>query len=413
MRLIIRHSLLTLLLCSTTSIYLPLNAQQGVKKKILLFSGHGGGGHLAAASAIRSYLINDYNIEVAFMFDEVLKETDIVQRISQGRMTGDEFYNFLIKKKWHLLLNKLYDAGKISFKVSEPHIENILFAYLDEKRPDLIISVIPFVNNIILQTAQILNIPFLLIPTDLDPTMALIGVKKPAYEKFKLGLAYNAAEINEKIKKNLIPKAKISYIGFPVRPCLLDKNFCKSIDEFNIPTNKPVVLLLMGSQGSKELYKYAKEFTKVTVPIHLLVAIGKSEIMRTKINSIKFPPNITYTVVGFTDKMPELLRRADVFVSKSGGVSVNEGIYANVPMLLDASSTLLRWEKFSIDFVVKHKFGKAIKHISPLFGQSFSDVINTLFSDKTELNEYKKNLIAFQKPNPQIAIKELVESLIQ
>lgn len=393
----------------------PFGVQAEIaKKKILIFSGHGGGGHVSASTAIKSYLDPEkYTVNVAFMFDEVLRESDLVSRATKGKISGDDLYNMLMKKKLHTVLNKIYDVGVLTFKLQEPTIEKILFAYLEKMQPDLIISVIPLVNNAILQTATVLNIPFLLIPTDLDPGMALNAIKKPTYDRFRVGLSYDVEAINGKVISHFIPRSKISYVGFPVKKCFVDKQFCQSIEnEFPIPKDKPVVLVLMGSQGSVELYKYAKELAKVKVPLHLIFAVGRSEGLKEKINTIKFPSHITYMVVGFTDKMPEIMQKANLFISKSGGVSVNEGIYANLPMLLDASTILLRWEKFNLNFVVQQGFGQVVKHISHLLFEPLSSKINKLFEDQTKLQEYKRNLEAFAKPNPSKEIPALVAQMV-
>ena len=46
-------------------------------------------------------------------------------------------------------------------------IQQLLHDYFIQTKPSLIISVIPLINNIILDAAQELNIPFMMVPTDL------------------------------------------------------------------------------------------------------------------------------------------------------------------------------------------------------------------------------------------------------
>jgi len=42
---------------------------------------------------------------------------------------------------------------------------------------------------------------------------------------------------------------------------------------------------------------------------------------------------------------------SDLCITKSGSVSVCETIYSNLPVLLDATSDVLRWEQFNHRFI--------------------------------------------------------------
>ncbi len=61
-----------------------------------------------------------------------------------------------------------YNIGSWYYNFFKSSVEPLLEKYLTQHQPDLIISVIPLINNLVLKVAQKLNIPFLLIPTDLD-----------------------------------------------------------------------------------------------------------------------------------------------------------------------------------------------------------------------------------------------------
>ncbi len=421
--------LLPILFISSLNLFGPIEAEQprrrrsvgtkpthGVRKKILMFSGHGGGGHLVASNALTSYLGNDYDIEVAFMFDEVLKDVDAIQKVTHGKKSGDDFYNALIKKQLHFTLNRIYGVGRYVFDFKKDTIKSILTRFIKDKQPDLIISVIPLVNNSLLKVAKSLNIPFLLLPTDLDATMALHSLHNPTYEKFRLGLSYNIPEVNKVVQEHGIPQFKIRYVGFPVNKCFINPKSCPPVDkEFGLPSDKPVVLLLMGSQGSTKIKKYVEALAKANSSFHLVIAIGKSEKLRPALEKIKFPSHITRTIVGFTDKMPQLLNRANLFITKTGGLSINEGIYSNTPMFLDATYILLRWEKLSVSVVTDHEFGIAIKRVDGFwpFYKGVAFYLDQFLQDPALLKKYRYNLEQLYKPNPTEEIPRLVASMIK
>jgi single-stranded DNA-specific DHH superfamily exonuclease len=61
----------------------------------------------------------------------------------------------------------------------------------------MVISVVPIFNKAILQAAQKLDIPFLLMPTDLDIRGFVYNIRNPEYKKLYLSLMYQDQEITK------------------------------------------------------------------------------------------------------------------------------------------------------------------------------------------------------------------------
>src|SRR5262249_25768780 len=147
----------------------------------------------------------------------------------------------------------------------------------------------------------------------------------------------------------------------PLRPEFFTAKDINGIKkEFNIQPNKPVILMLMGAVGSQALFTFAQEILKISFPCHVIICVGKAHEMIDKIKQLNFPSHISYTVVGFTQKMADLMAVADLFITKSGTVSVCEAIYSNLPLLVDATTGVLAWEQFNHQFIKKHGFGDII-----------------------------------------------------
>ena len=66
------------------------------------------------------------------------------------------------------------------------------------------------------------------------------------------------------------------------------------------------------------------------------------------------------SIVGFTERISDYMAVSDILITKSGTLSVCEAIYMNLPMLLDATSTILPWEQFNHTFIKQHNFGESI-----------------------------------------------------
>src|ERR1700722_3478593 len=135
-------------------------------KKITIFSSSDGGGHTAVAHALCAYLDSHYQVEVTNVFSQMLRPLDFAQSLSKGKFSGEDFYNFCMAKKWYQVLNIYYRLGSTYYQLFNKKVVSIIRQHLEEKQPDLIISVVPLVNHCILKIAKERNIPFLLIPTD-------------------------------------------------------------------------------------------------------------------------------------------------------------------------------------------------------------------------------------------------------
>ncbi|MDR3550318.1 MAG: glycosyltransferase, partial [Candidatus Babeliales bacterium] len=109
----------------------------------------------------------------------------------------------------------------------------------------------------------------------------------------------------------------------------------------------------------------------------------------------------------FTPRISDLMAISDLLITKSGSVSVNEAIYMNLPMILDATSNVLKWEQYNHTFIVQNNFGKVIKDFNAL-----PDVITNLLFDRTELNSYKNSLMNFNKNHGGQQIQKIVQTIL-
>jgi len=93
----------------------PATFETSTKKKILIFTSPGGGGHMATTKALHGYLDQDYEIVDVNIFSEVLSDVDVISWFSGGKSTGEDFYNWLMTKQYvralHLLLINLNTAA--------------------------------------------------------------------------------------------------------------------------------------------------------------------------------------------------------------------------------------------------------------------------------------------------------------
>jgi processive 1,2-diacylglycerol beta-glucosyltransferase len=385
------------------------NSTPSIKKKIVIFTSFGGGGNFEASKAMESYLSTDYEIILCHAFKEILVPLDPFNFLTFQQYSGEELYNSFVPGKHFELLGWMYKFGRWYIQAQKNSLKPLLRNYLVATKPDMIISVIPVINNIILEVAQELNIPFLLMPTDLDVTPYTINITSPTYEKFHLGLIFDDPEIIKPIQEAHISPDHLHTLGAPLRPGFFIRNnkqkLCK---KYKIDTSKPIIMLLMGSQGADEIARYTAELLKITEPFHLTACIGKNEKSAADLSQLSLPSNITMSIVGFTPHIADYMAMSDLLITKSGTLSVSEAFYMNLPLFLDATSTLLPWEEFNHHFVKKYVLGLSIKNFHEV-----APLVTNIIRNKDELDVYKKNLQKLGKKNFGKEFKALIKEILE
>jgi processive 1,2-diacylglycerol beta-glucosyltransferase len=388
---------------------LTINNKPYTKKKIIILTTADVSGNRSASNAIEEYLKNDYDIEQCPVLKEILAPLDPFNFLTFKNYSGEQLYNDLIPGKHFELLGWVYKFGKWYMQSQKNEITHLLREYFIRKKPDLIVSVMPIVNPMVLDVAQELNIPFLLAPTDLDISPFIIRITNPTYKKFHISLPFYDRDLVAPIKKALIAPHHIHISGMPLGKTFLKPHNRKNLQQkYNINPEKPVIMLLMGSHGADEIKNYVVELIKINSSFHILACIGKNEKSRKDLSDLSIPPHISMDIVGFTKHIDEYMAISDVLITKSGTLSVCEALYMNLPLLLDATSNLLPWEKFNHYFIKKHEMGMSIKHYPDIV-----PLIENILKNPAQLKTYKQNIKNLEKKDCSRELKKLVKQILE
>lgn len=377
-------------------------------KKIIIFTSDGAGGHTATTNALSATLKDSYCIKPINIFRDVLGGVDVIKVLSFGKINGELFYERCLTKKYYPFLNTLHFVGKWYFRQVQRSMSKTLQKFLLAEKPDMVISVVPLVDGAVVDATQKLDIPFILLPTDLDSTNYIHDIKSPAHDGFLCTLPFEDHDIKKKLEPAKIPESKVITTGFPIRVDFFENKDIQAIKrQYSVDQEKPVVLLLMGSVGSDSLYTFAKELTKVSNPMHLVIICGRYQAMKEKVQTIQFPRHITVTAVDFVQKISDLMAISDLLITKAGPVSMSEAMYMNLPMLVDITASTLDWERLNYEFIKKRQFGDVITNINKLPEQ-----VNHLLGNRDSLSYMKNNLVSFEKKVGTTEVRKLIERMI-
>jgi len=338
------------------------------KKRILIFMSKGGGGHISVSNALKNYLEDGYEITIANFFEDVMSPVDTIRYLTFGKASGEDVYNFCLQNRFTSLINGFTKFGAWTIIQKSQSIEPLINDFIMLHKPDLIISVIPVVNFMILDVAKKFGIPFLVVTNDLDTTNYINGISSIDYNKFYYTVSFSDRDIFNKFREVRIPKAQVTITGFPLRPEFYDKNKNRALikKDFQIPQNKKVVMILMGGAGSFVCYRYVKALARLKKPMHLVACIGRDERLRESINSISLPPHITLSIVGFTNRISDLMFVSDLLITKAGPNSICEAMASGLPVLIDQTSGNVWWETLNVEFVKKNQIGDVVNRFKEI-----------------------------------------------
>lgn len=124
-----------------------------------------------------------------------------------------------------------------------------------------------------------------------------------------------------------LPPDRVAATGIPIATQL---NVAPAHDA-NEP---PMLLISAGASGGDYAVSVVRQTLHMRSSFTATVVCGHNNELRQRIEQLVAPAGDRYRVLGFTTEMPQLLRRADLFVGKPGGLSASECMAAGLPMVL-------------------------------------------------------------------------------
>src|SRR5581483_5653436 len=145
-----------------------------------------------------------------------------------------------------------------------------------------------------------------------------------------------AREVYERALSRGVPSERLRMLGQPIHPKFDDVtgNKAQLRAQLGLPQDEFVTLLMAGGEGGGKLLQAAMRLGKARLPMHLVVICGRNETMRAKIEEAAQTLPTPMTVLGFTNKIPELMRAADLLLTKAGPGTLAEANAAQLPVVV-------------------------------------------------------------------------------
>jgi len=141
-----------------------------------------------------------------------------------------------------------------------------------------------------------------------------------------------------------LPPERVQVTGLPTDPAFADAAARAERVPRPAPGAGPLrVLLMAGGYGVGHMADTARAILGIRPgpaarpggrPVHLVAVAGRSVPARAALEALAPPPGARLEVRGFIDDVQEEMARADLLVSKAGGLTVSEALVMGLPMFL-------------------------------------------------------------------------------
>lgn len=214
---------------------------------------------------------------------------------------------------------------------------------------------------------------------------------------------------HEYVKELLISEGvnsnKVKPLGIPVEKSFLNHRDREAVlSELGFDKDKLTVLLMGGSFGAGNIKETLDEMLDIDRDFQILVITGRNESLKEKIEKRleMHISNKKVCVLGFTNKMNDILASIDVLVTKPGGLTTTEALLKDVPMIVPYY--IPGQEAENLDFLCN--CGSALRTTKKY---SLSVLLKVLIDDPTRLDILKKNIKSIRKFNSSQNIANLIE----
>jgi 1,2-diacylglycerol 3-beta-galactosyltransferase len=307
-------------------------------KRVLLLISDTGGGHRSAANAIAAALEevrfgpNGESLRLEHRIDDVAAHcTFPLSQLGPAYSAALRFAPPIYGALYHATNGRRRFRSVVRF--CEPLYRERLRELFREYKPDVIVSVHPLLNHAALRArsdAGIMHVPVITVITDLGKVHE--GWLVPEVD----AVVVPAPEVFRRARERGIPLERIYQLGHPVHPKFEDVTETKQQlrGQLGLPVEKTIALLMAGGEGGGKLLPTTMALAKSRLPLHLVVVTGRNVALRTKLNELAPTLPTPMTVLGYCDNVPELMRAADLLVTKAGPGAIAEASIAEVPVVV-------------------------------------------------------------------------------
>ena len=325
-----------------------------------LFFFDAGGGHRSAMNAVTAILkeTRPHWVLRAVNLQELFESIDPV--FIATRIKSENVYNAALKRGWTRNSSPLLRALQAAIRLHAPVMERQLARHWRRDLPDLVVSLIPNFNAVLFDALRASDprVPYVTVMTDIADTpphfwqepqdQYLICGSSKAYLQARLSGWYRPGRIH-KMSGMLLPPSFYAPAGKPLL----------TLPGLRLRPDLKTALIMFGGNGSALALDIVEQLQASRLPVQTIVLCGHNEKLRAQLAS-----RPACDAVGFTDRVADYMRLADVFIGKPGPGSISEALQMGLPVVVESNARTLVQERYNATWVEEQGLGIALSSFS-------------------------------------------------
>lgn len=375
--------------------------------EVALFILDAGGGHRSAAKALvaaaesqrRPWRFRVVNLQ------DVLESLDFGRKLTGRSM--EQIYNAMIRRRQTLLLAPLLRVFQWLIRRRHSRLRDVLAAHLSERRPRLVISLVPNFNGVIRDAVRrcLPGTPFYVLLTDFadfpprfwmvpDVDRVIVGSERAAAQALELGLS--AQKVARTSGMILHPR---------FYPAPGPEARARVRAELGLDESSFVVLVLFGGKGSPEMRPLSEALLEVAPDLRVIAVCGDNPPLYARLAEVEARSRGRLRRFGFTDRVSEYLAACDLLVTKPGPGSLAEAFHQRVPVVVACNAHTIPQERYNAALVRDGGFGLTVRH-----WREIPRAVVELRDDNARLQECRRRLAALPPNRAVFEVLDLVEA---
>jgi len=369
-----------------------------MKKRVLIMSAGAGTGHIKAAEAL----------ELAFAADgrvaEVINNDALQYTNKFFRDFYSRFYTSLVRSApnflgwWYKTTDEPWHTDTMRHMIDRLNTKPLV-RFIREFDPHITVCTHYMPAGIIshLISAKQLQARLSIVVTDLDFHAMWLS---RSFHRYFVAIDETRAHL-EMIG---IPKERITVSGIPIDPVFqYPVNREQECLRLGLDPDIPILLLSAGAFGVGPTEYMVERMLKLRSDAQAVVICGRNGELKQRISRLVDSRSARFKVLGYTNEMHKLMKIADIFIGKPGGMTTSEAIACGLPMCV--VSPIPGQEERNSDHLLEE--GIAVK-CNDLTTLPFK--LERLLENPDRLTQMKANALRFAKP---AASATIVDTLLE
>jgi Glycosyltransferase family 28 C-terminal domain/Monogalactosyldiacylglycerol (MGDG) synthase len=350
------------------------------RKKIDFVFFDAGGGHRAAANALKS-LIEQQNRpwDVRLVnLQEVLDSLDVFRKLTGTRL--EDVYNEMLNRGWTLGSGQGLKLVHALIRCYHSVTVRLLEDHWKKSQPDLVVSLVPNFDRALYQSVRnaLPQVPFVTTLTDFADFPPHFWIERGQDQYLICGTEKAVAQARELgYSEDRILKTS----GMILRPKFYEPITADRTAErqrLGLDPHAPTGLVLFGGQGSKVMLEIAERLSEV----QLILICGRNQALAQKLKTFK--PKAAHVVEGFTSEIPYYMHLSDFFIGKPGPGSISEAVQMGLPVIVERNAWTMPQERYNTDWVREKNAGLVVRN--------FRDIRAKVQELESGLDNYRANV---------------------